>query len=338
MGRQLKGVIIGAGWFAGYHADGWRRIPQAKIVAVADIVADRAREFAARWNIPRAYAGAAELLAAERPDFVDIATRPDSHLELTRLAASHGVHVICQKPMAPTLSECEEMVKVCAAAKVRLIIHENWRWQAWYREVGRLAGANVLGKIFHVGFRMRTGDGRGPDPYGIQPYFREMERFLIYETAIHYLDTSRYFGGELTEIFCRTARINPVIRGEDYALVQFRFAGGAHGLIDANRISGKVPNEVAFGELRLEGDRGMAQVDGSGRVVVTVYGRDPYGWEFDGNAGYKGDSVKAFEEHAVNSLISGRPAESEGSDYLRMVRAVFACYDSAATGRVIQLA
>ncbi len=334
----LRGVMFGAGYFAGFQAEAWRRVEGAQITAVADPQRERAEAFAQEWGIPRTYADGAEMLEAERPDFVDIVTRPDTHLPLAELAASHGAHVICQKPMAPSWDECTAMVEGCRRAGFRLLIHENWRWQPWYREVRRLIDAGALGRPFHVGFRMRTGDGRGPEPYPVQPYFRQMERFLLFETAVHFLDTFRYLMGEISEVYCRTGRINPEIAGEDYALIQLGFRKGGHGLIDANRISGPNPPSVAFGSLRLEGETGMIRLTPDGRLWWTEYGREeklhPFRWE---ERGYKGDSVFALQQHFVDCLRSGGRSETEGEEYLSTVRAVEACYQSARTGQAVAI-
>jgi D-apiose dehydrogenase len=333
--RPLRGAILGAGYFAGFHADGWARVPGVEIAAVADPVPGRAREFAQRWGIPRAYASANPLLTEEGLDFVDVATRPDTHLPLTRLAAERGVHVICQKPMAPTWEDCRRMLDVCRDAGVRLIIHENWRWQPWYREMRRLVDEGRLGRLFHIGFTMRTGDGRGPEPYPVQPYFRAMERFLLQETVVHFLDTFRFLGGEIETVACRTARINPVIAGEDYAVVQVGFRSGAAGLIDANRISGPETPPLAFGTMRLEGERASLRLTEDGRLWLDDYAGAEVEHVFPtSDLGYKGDSVRAAQEHYAQCLRSGEPAESEGEEYLKTVAAVFACYRSAETGRV----
>src|SRR5688500_16073194 len=155
------------------------------------------------------------MLDKERPTFVDIATRPESHLGLVRLAAEHGVHVICQKPMAPTWEECVAMVEVCERAKVRLLIHENWRWQPWYREAKKLLETGAIGRLFQISFFWRTGDGGGSEPYAVQPYFRQMPRLLVYETLVHILDTFRFLADEVTSVYCQNRRVNPVITGED---------------------------------------------------------------------------------------------------------------------------
>lgn len=333
-----RGVLVGAGYFARFQAEAWGRIPAAEIVAVADPVPGKARAFATEFGIPRAYESAAEALDRERPDFADVATRPESHPELTREAARLGAHVVCQKPMAPTWDECVGMVEACEAAGVRLLMHENWRWQPWYREARRLLDAGALGRVFQFTFRWRTGDGRGPDPYTVQPYFRAMPRLLVYETLVHLLDTARFLGGEIAGVFCANRRVNPAIAGEDQSLIVLTFTSGVPGLIDANRISGPVPAPVAMNDLTVEGDRGVLRLSPDGRLWLTEHGHAEREHTFPTTGeGYKGDSVRATQEHLIECLRSGRPSESDGRDYLNTVRAVFACYRSAETGQAVAL-
>jgi predicted dehydrogenase len=334
----LQGAIIGAGFFAGFQAEAWQRVAGCEIVAVAEPLVERAQDFARRWGIPRVYANAEELLRHERPAFVDIATRPDTHLPLVELAAAHGVPAICQKPLALTLEECIRMIEVCRTAQVRLLIHENWRWQAWYREVKKLIAAGTFGRIYHLGFCMRNGDGRGAQPYAVQPYFSEMPRLLIYETLVHFIDTFRFLAGEIEAVFCQLRRINPRIAGEDYAIIQLNFTGGTHGLIDANRIAGAVPPEVAFGVFRLEGERAALRMTPQGELFITEYGQPEIKHDYEiPTQGYKGDSVFAAQQHYAACLRDGAPCETEGDAYLQTVRAMFACYESAETGKLITL-
>jgi D-apiose dehydrogenase len=333
-----KGVMIGAGYFAQFQAEGWLRIPAAQIVAVVDAAPGKARSFAGRFGIPRAYESVAEALDRERPDFVDIATRPQAHLELTRVAAQRGIHVVCQKPMAPTWEDCLAMVEACEAAGVRLLIHENWRWQPWYREARRLLDAGTLGRVFQIAAQWRTGDGRGPTPYPAQPYFSEMPLLLVYETLVHLLDTFRFLGGELASVYCLNRRINPVLIGEDLSLILVTFQSGVPGLIDANRFSGPVPAPVAMNDLTIECERGVLRLSPDGRLWLTEHGKPevPYLFEIP-SQGYKGDSVRATQEHLIECLRSGRPSESDGRDYLKTVEAVFACYRSSEIGQAVRL-
>jgi predicted dehydrogenase len=333
----MKGIIAGAGYFAGFQAEAWNGIDDTTIAAVADPDLNRAREFAARWGIERVYPSVEAAMEVERPDFVDIATRPDSHLSLTRIAADRGVAVVCQKPMAPTMPECIAMVEHCERAGVRLIIHENWRWQPWYREARRLVDAGAIGRPYHLGFCIRTGDGRGETPYSVQPYFRSMPRLLVFETLVHYLDTVRYLAGEFQELYCRLQRLNPMIAGEDYAVISAGLTTGIEALIDGNRISGAGAPETAFGSMRFEGSEGALRMEPDGRLFLTEYGRAEQAHAYKkSESGYKGDSVLAMQRHAINCLRSGLPAESEGRDYLKTVEAVEASYRSAETRQAVR--
>jgi predicted dehydrogenase len=102
--KKLRGVCLGAGYFSRFQYEAWARIPEVEIVALANRDVAKAREAATRHGIPHAYAWSelAAMLDAEKPDFVDIITPPETHLEAVRLAAARGIAIICQKPLAPT--------------------------------------------------------------------------------------------------------------------------------------------------------------------------------------------------------------------------------------------
>jgi predicted dehydrogenase len=166
-----------------------------------------------------------------------------------------------------------------------------------------------------------------------------MPRLLLYETVVHFLDTFRFLGGDLESVFCQINRINCAIQGEDYALVQVSFSNGGKGVIDANRISGALPPEVAFGELRIEGEEAMIRIASNGSLWVTDYGKAEVLCPMQvPREGYKGDSVRALQQHFAACLLSGESAESEGADYLKTVKAVEACYRSAETGLPVRIA
>jgi len=334
----MKGVLIGAGYFAQFQAEAWKRLEERsegefEFAAVADITLGKAKEFAAKYGIARAYDSVENMLDREKPDFVDIATRPESHLLLTKLAGTRGIHVICQKPMAPTIADCIAMCDACERAGVRLLIHENWRWQPWYREAKRIVDAGTLGSLQNLRFDWRTGEGNGPTPYATQPYFPEMPRLLIYETLVHILDTFRFLAGEMRVTECKTRRMNPVIVGEDWAEIRVTFNTGASGFIHGDRQTGPVPAPVAMGSMVLDGERATLRIASDGHLFINKAGAvAEEAVPFTPPAsGYKGDSVLATQQHLLDCLTTGCPSESEGRDYLKTVVLVEDCYRLAPT-------
>ena len=240
--------------------------------------------------------------------------------------------------MAPTWAECVAMCEASENAGKRILIHENWRWQPWYREAKRFLESGRLGLPFQISFTWRTGDGRGPEPYPTQPYFRQMPRLLVYEALVHLLDTFRYLFGEMASLHCQNRRLNPVIAGEDQSLIQVAFTDGRLGVIDANRITGPVPAPDAMGTLVVECADGTLRVAPDGSVFAAHAGSAEDRLPFAApRAGYKGDSVLATQRHLLECLRTGRQSESDGRDYLKVVAAVEACYRSNETGEVVSV-
>jgi len=233
---------------------------------------------------------------------------------------------ISQKPMAPTMAECIAMCKVCEEAGVRLMIHENWRWQPWYREAQRLIQSGAIGSLRHLSFDWRTGDGNGPRPFAAQPYFREMPRFIIYESLVHILDTFRCLGGELEITACETRRVNPVIAGEDWAEIQVCFASGATGFIHGDRQTGPEPSRpVAMGSMVIEGERGTLRITPEGFITLNDLRLD-----FTlTTLGYKGDSVLATQQHLLQCLRTAETARARDDSYLRTLYLVEDAYQIA---------
>lgn len=336
---SFRGVAVGTGYFSQYHFDAWRRTSGAGIVAVCSRDRKQARDAAERYGIPKVYDDVAAMLDAEKPDFIDIITPADTHLELVRLAASRGVHILCQKALAPTFAEARLIVETAAQAGVRLMVHDNFRFQPWHREVKSLLDKGVIGKLQSLSCRTRLGDGWGQDAYlARQPYFRDMPQFLIFETGVHFIDVYRYLGGEITKVFARLRRLNPVIRGEDCAIVLFEFATGASGLWDADRFheSAAANPRYTFGRFVLEGDAGALRIDDEGNIFVRPLGAAEKQHAYvHSHEGFAGDSVFATFSHFIARLADGKAFETDGADYLRTLAVQEAAYASSAAGQPV---
>ena len=329
MNTPLRGGIAGCGYFGQIQLEAWARMPEAQIVAACDPDLERARNAA-----PSAYDAAEEMLDREQLDFLDIATRPDSHLPLVELAAARKVPVICQKPMAPDWGEAVKMVETAERTGIRLMIHENWRWQPWYREVRRRIEHGDIGNPIAYWFRVCQRDGFGPKPYLRQPYFAEMPRLLIYETLVHQIDTARFLFGDVETIYAQTRRVNPVIAGEDQAVLVLRHSGGVQGVIASHRFADPAPKGPAMGDACFDGDEASLLV----RATGEIYQGEEKVWSAPPETGYKGDSVLATQRHFIECLRSGEPFESGGREYLLKTFAVVeAAYRSAAEGAAVRV-
>lgn len=333
---KLRGVSIGAGYFSQFHHDAWRRMEDVEIRALCDLDAQKVRAVAKGHGIPTTYTDYREMLEKERPDFVDVVTPPRTHLELCRSAAERGVPVICQKPLAPAFREAQAIVESVRRAGVRFMVHENFRFQPWHREIKRLLEDGVLGgKIHSLTFRSRPGDGWGEDAYlGRQPYFRDMKRFLVHETGVHFTDTFRFLAGEVERVHCVLRRLNPLIAGEDCGLLIYEFTSGAVGLWDANRYNESTSDDprYTFGEFLVEGDGGSIRLAMDGTLTIQPLGEPERVHEYrHERRGFGGDCVLATQRHFVERLRDGRPFETEGDEYLRTLAVEEALYEAAET-------
>jgi predicted dehydrogenase len=339
---ELRVATAGTGYFSRFHYEAWTRMDGASLVALYNRDSENGQRAAAEWSVPAAHADFDEMLVQEQPDLVDIITPPATHLGFIRAAAARGIPMVCQKPFCRDLEEAQEAVRIAEAAGVPLVVHENFRFQPWYGEARRLLEAGALGDPYQVTFRLRPGDGQGPEAYlDRQPYFQTMERFLVHETAVHLIDVFRYLMGEATAVFAQLRRLNPAIAGEDAGIIHLDFASGARGLFDGNRLADHAASNprLTMGEMLLEGSAATLRLDGDGRLWLRRRGETDetlvdYDWS---TAGFGGDCVYRLQHHLVDHLTSGGPVMNTAREYLTNLKIEAAVYESDAAGRVVKL-
>lgn len=347
MTAALRVGVVGAGYFCRFHLDAWRRIPGVDIAGVADLDPRRAREtltdaLGSAHGVP-VYEDAAALLAEQRIDILDIVSPPPTHAELIAASFEHPIRAtICQKPFCASLDEARAMVDRIEAAGRLVVVHENFRFQPWYRALARALDDGLIGAPHQVTFRLRPGDGQGPQAYlDRQPYFQTMERLLIHETAVHWIDTFRFLFGEPTAVFADIRRMNPAIVGEDAAMFIFRYADGRRALFDGDRLLDHAAGNtrLTMGEAILEGEGGEIRVSGDAAVMYRRFGEmDWSSIAFEASRlGFGGDCVRELQAHVCDHLLTGAPVENAARDYLRNIEIEAALYRSASTGAVEQV-
>ncbi len=324
---------IGAGYFSQFHYEAWARIDGATPVAAVDADLSKAQATGLQ-----AFDDAGAMLRAVCPDIVDIITPPVTHLVMIRLALDHGPRaIICQKPFCLDLAEAQEAVALAKAAEVPLIVHENFRFQPWYRAIKSALDAGAIGQVQQISFRLRPGDGQGADAYlARQPYFQKMERFLIHETAVHWVDVFRYLLGEPEAVFADLRQMNPAIVGEDAGTVLFRYGGGVRACFDGNRLldHSAANTRCTMGEGLFEGTSGTLSLHGDGSVTRRGFGdlsETEIAPAFEGQT-FGGDCVYALQAHVVAGLQDDSPFENLAEDYLQVLQTEAAIYAAAKAG------
>ncbi len=262
----MRFAIIGIGNIAPIHAAAIRGVPGAELVAVATRQEGRGRAFTAEhggtW-----YADYRELLAQAQADVVAICTPHDLHAPMTLAAAQAGAHVLCEKPMARNVAECDAMIAACDRAGVQLGVAFQGRFEPLSIRLKAALDAERLGRLLWVSANTlwhrtdayyRTGPWRGT-------WAHEGGGVLINQ-AIHAIDLLIWLAGLPERVTARARTLNHAIEVEDAALAILEYAGGRLGLIQATTVGLPRLSRTA-GVLRQPGQRGLPQGTGAPGVA-----------------------------------------------------------------------
>lgn len=349
--KKLKFAVLGTGFWSYYQLSGWQEVGGAVPVACYNRTLAKAEAIAAQFNIPHVYDRVEALLdrhAAEL-DFVDIITGVDTHAPLTLQAAQRGLHVICQKPMAPDVASGTRMVNQCREEGVQLYIHENFRWQTPLRKLKFMLDSGVIGQPF----KARVSFCSAFPVFDNQPFLADLEQFILTDIGSHILDVCRFLFGEAETLYCQTNRVNPKIKGEDVANVLMRMRNGVSCYAEMSYAS--ILEREAFPQtlVLIEGEKGSLRMghdfvlclstrEGTSRMACppTVYPwADPaysvvHASIVDCNRILLQDLQRTvFGEAGEGS----QRVETTGKDNLETVRLVHAAQESARTGQVMHL-
>ncbi|MGK5111402.1 MULTISPECIES: Gfo/Idh/MocA family oxidoreductase [unclassified Geodermatophilus] len=335
MASETVGVaLIGSGRMGAFHAQTVAlRLPQARLVAVADPAPGAAERLTGQLGAGRAYTDLAQLWADPEVDAVVIAAPARSHADLVVTAAGAGKHVFCEKPMAVTLPDADRAIDAARAAGVVLQVGFNRRFAADWRAARALLDAGTLGTPRQL--RSLTRDPGGFDPSRVLP------DTIFLETLIHDFDTLRFLnpGAEAVEVYATAdALVEPEWRDRglmDTAVVQIRFDNGAMAVAEACF-------EAAYGyDVR-------GEVLGSGGMATMGDGRRT-GMVFSGSAGRHAETVRSDQElfpegytgelaAFVDAVRTGSPAPVTGEDARAALAIALAAAESVRAARPVRLA
>ncbi|BBK31626.1 putative dehydrogenase [Stella humosa] len=319
--------LVGAGWVTQHHLDGYRALgDRVRVVAIADPSAEARAARAAEYGIQATYADAAAMLAAGGLDAVDVAVPREHHAAVCLLATDHGLPILCQKPLAPTLPEAEALV-AAIDGRVRLMVHENWRFRPHYRQMRRWLEAGRIGRPRQALLTILTSgllpdaDGRLPAIVR-QPFMAGLERMLLMEVLIHHVDALRFLLGPLALEGATLGKSCNGIRGEDRATLAMRSGDGAAvTLVGDFMAHGHPPQQLD--RLEIFGEAGTIRLAGAGLELVRPDGTETLPLDLDAN--YKA-SYRDTIAHFLDRLADGGPFETAPADNLETLRIVERAY------------
>jgi predicted dehydrogenase len=338
----LRFALCGTGFWARFQLAAWRDVPGAECIAVFNRTRAKGDAFAQEFRIPAVYDNLEAMLRSESLDFVDVCTHPSSFAEMVRRIALFRIPIITQKPMAPSLAVAEENIRICRAARIPYLIHENWRWQAQLRELKAVLARGEIGTPFRARIAMVSSF-----PVFInEPQIKELEEFILTDMGTHILDVARFFFGEAERLYCQTHRVHADIKGEDIATVVLSMGGGKTTVVcELGYPETPVENDY-FPEtlVSVEGDRGTAEVTRNYWLRVTTKAGTqsrqiapvPHAWD---DPAYRvvHASIGPCNTNLLRALRDEGAAETTAEDNYQTLRLVFAAYESARTGQAVRL-
>lgn len=327
---------IGIMSFAHHHAEAYihnlAAIPGVDLVGVADEDSQRGRKFAQQFNTTF-YASYQDLLAAGL-DGVIITSENSKHRPMVEMAASAGVHVMCEKPLATTVGDAEAIVNACDRAGVILMTAFPMRFSAPLVAIKTRLDAGELGQVYAFN---ATNQGELPTKH--RPWF--VDKTLagggaVADHTVHLVDIMRwYLGSEVSEVYTQVNRIFHAdeVEVETGALEMLTFRNGVFATIDASW--SRPPYWPTWGGLAFEmiTERGAVIIDAfKQNLTLYTHQLERPVWSYWGS-----DANQAMVNEFVEAVRENRPARVTGEDGLRAVEVVEAAYRSAGTGHPVRL-
>lgn len=338
MSQNIRVAVFGCGFWSRFQIAAWRELQGVEISAVYNRTLTKAQAVADEFEIKCAFDDPQLLLDSVPVDAVDIITDVETHKPFVELAANRGKSVICQKPMAASIHDCQAAVTACARLGIPFYIHENWRHQTPIRELKRVLLEGQIGKVF----RARVDFANGFPVFANQPFLRTLKQFILTDIGSHIFDATRFLFGEARSINCKTQKVHSDIAGEDVATAMLDMGDTS---VTCNMAYAENPHEhECFPQtfIYVEGSKGSAYLGPDYCLRVTTaagthswQARPPrYAWA---DPAY--DLVHASIVSCNRDLLAGlrgeAAAETTGEDNLKTMRLVYGAYASARLGRVI---
>lgn len=338
--KAIRVGLIGCGFYAQNHLHAWDYLKPrgVELVGVCDLDEDKAQRAAKEFGT-NFYTNIDKMLALEDLDLIDIVTQAEHHKDLAFAVLEKGISAIVQKPFAPTLPECIEIVDKAKSSEAWLAVHENFRFSRVMRCVKEIITSGEIGDLNWGRLTFRTGF----DIYKNQPYLANEKRFSILDSGIHILDLARFFFGEVERLHCETQKRNLRVVGEDTATIMLRHDTGAVTVVETTYQAKRLPDYFPQTLLEIEGTSGSILLKPDQVITVTANNKSydrvietPMLPWFSKEWCVSQEAVLNTNSHLIDCYRQGVDAEISGRDNLNTFALVEAAYDAASSNGSVQ--
>ncbi|CAM3634088.1 Gfo/Idh/MocA family oxidoreductase [Cohnella lubricantis] len=337
MVKRYRVAVAGCGGMARTWVEyAWKR-EDTEIVALVDIHLEAARSMADRYGLTcGTYADLAEAIEASGANLVFDVTIPSTHHRIAQTALEAGCHVFGEKPMAATMEEARDLIRIAEQSGKSHAVMQNRRYNASIRALRALIGAGTIGRVGYIGADFFLGPHFGG--------FRDaMDSPLILDMAIHTFDQARFItGADPVSVYCHEFNVpGSWYAGNASAICIFEMSDGSVFCYRGSWSAEGAPTSWES-SWRITGERGTAIWDGDQAPYAEVAEEGQDGkflrdsvkveapLEWTGRDGHAGCLDEMFA-----SLAEGRRAETDGRDNIHSMAMVLGAIESARTGRKV---
>lgn len=340
MTEQLRFGLIGCGRVAPRHVESISSLPGAVLAAVADINESRAARFATQYQAD-AYSDYHQLLARTDIDVVNICTPSGLHAPMVLDALAAGKHVLVEKPIALSMADADLMIAAARSADRKLGVVLQNRYNPPMQDLRRLVDTGVLGRLLLGNATVRW--------YRTQEYYEDgwhgtwaMDGGALMNQSIHHIDALQWLMGAPESVFAHTATLAHHMEAEDVGVAVIRFRNGALGSVEGSTVT--YPENLE-GSVAIFGTHGSAKVGGTAlnrKVLWKVSGEIEHERELltrdqvDPPSVY-GTSHQAVIADMIAAIREEREPKTNGPEACKSLALVLAMYESARTGRPVEL-
>lgn len=343
--RDKVGVgIIGSGFVANLHAEAFKSVHNAEVLAVASVMDDQARAFANTHHVPHVFSDFKQMLELDEIELVTIGVPNFLHAEACVAAARAGKHVVCEKPLAVTLEDADRMIEECRTNGVKLMYAEELCFAPKYVRAKTLADEGAIGKLYMV---KQSEKHSGPHA----SWFWDVDVSgggAVLDMGCHAFQFFRWVMGNVPvkNVFASmgTYAHGDKTKGEDNAVVLVTFEDGTLCVCETSWAKPGGMDDRA----ELYGTGGVVYADLLMGSSLLTYSESGYGYAVEKSSSTTGWTFTMFEEtwnygfpqemqHFTDCVMYDQQPQVTGEDGRAVLEMVYAAYASAGLGRTVSL-